>query len=390
MRRRVHYIHALARLVVAAVVAASCRKGDEAGADSATARPTVGAKTIIVTAQAFTETFGAIGTVTPRANHVATLMAPAAGRVGTVNVTTGQSVQAGEVLVELDQAPFQAALQATVVALDAAQRASDRKQRLAQEGIIARSEAEAAASELAKAKADEVAARRVEQLSILHSPIAGVVTRMTATLGASVDPAQPLVEISDPHMLDVLLNVTPTDAARVHVGAKVALSAGQTASGEPLGIGSVADISGTVDSTNRSVAVRVQAPSTKRPLRIGETVFGSITVATRPAAIVVPAEALVPEGDGFKVFVVDANNIAHDRDVKVGTKTNTTVEIIDGLKAGERVVTYGAYGMRDSSKVVPPTTTGDSAKSETPDKDETPAKPGAAVKAVPPAKPEKP
>jgi RND family efflux transporter MFP subunit len=203
------------------------------------------------------------------------------------------------------------------------------------------------------ARAEAIAARRVEQLSILKSPISGVVTRMSATLGASVDPAQSIVEISDPAALDLLFSVTPTDAARVRPGAKVAVSAGQSANGEPLGVGSVVDVAGTVDTTTRSVAVRVQAPTTRRALRIGETVFGAIGVGTRPAAIVVPLEALVPEGESFKVFVVDSGSVAHEREVKVGGRTSSTAEIVEGLSAGERVVTAGAYGMADSAKVVP-------------------------------------
>jgi RND family efflux transporter MFP subunit len=279
--------------------------------------------------------------------------------VGQVFVTSGQSVRAGEPLIELDQAPFQAALQSANAALTVAERANERQQRLAQEGIVPRKEAEQAAAEVAKARADAVAARRIEQLSILKSPISGVVTRMSATLGASVDPAQPIVEISDPTALDVLLSVTPTDAGRVRPGAKVTLAAGQSVNGELLGVGSVADVAGTVDSTTRSVAVRVRAPTTRRPLRIGETVFGAIALGTRPSAIVVPLEALVPVGEDFKVYVVDSNGVAHEQYVKVGAKSATTAEIVEGLKGGERIVAYGAYGVEDSAKVVP---LGDSAK----------------------------
>jgi hypothetical protein len=76
-------------------------------------------------------------------------------------------------------------------------------------------------------------------------------------------------------------------------------------------------------------------------------------VATRPAAIVIPAEALVPEGDAFHVFVVDAKGIAHERDVTVGGRSAAGVEITEGLKAGERIVTTGAFGVQDSAKVTP-------------------------------------
>jgi hypothetical protein len=88
-------------------------------------------------------------------------------------------------------------------------------------------------------------------------------------------------------------------------------------------------------------------------LRIGETVFGRIVVGTRPNAVTVPIEALVPEGEGFEVFVVDAARIAHATPVAVGARTSQLAEITSGLAGGETVVTYGAYGVADSATVVP-------------------------------------
>ena len=364
----------LASAILASIVACKGGGKEEAGGDEA-GHAVISAQTVVVAPQAFTETVGALGTVVARAGHVATLSAPAAGRVGGVRVTAGQTVSAGQVLVELDQAPFTAALRSAEAALAAAERANERQQRLAQEGIVPRKDAEQAAAELARAQSDADAARRNVQLSVLRTPIGGVITRMSATLGASVDPAQPLVEISDPTALDILLNVTPTEAANVRPGAKVSLSAGQSATGEPLGVGTVRDVSSTVDSVTRSVAVRVQAPTTRRPLRIGETVNGAIAVATRAAAIVVPADALVPEGEEFKVFVVDATGMAHERDVKIGGRSAAGVEITDGLKAGERVVTYGAYGMQDSAKVAPLSPAKASPSAVPPSQNKSPTKP---------------
>jgi RND family efflux transporter MFP subunit len=340
------------RIVCAAAFAlVACRGGDEAEHEST---PVVRVQTIVVAPQPFTETLGTIGSVVTRAGHVATLSAPVAARVERVSVTTGQRVQRGQTLVELDQGPFQTSLRAAQAGYTAAERAYERQQRLAAEGIVPKKDAEAASAELARARAEVEAARRSSQLSVLRSPISGVVTRMNATLGATVDPAQPLVEVSDPGAVDVLLMATPTDAARVRVGAKAALSAGSTASGESLGIGSVVDIAGAVDSASRGVAIRVQAPTTRRPLKIGETVFGAIAIATRTDAIVIPNEAIVPDGEHFKVFVVDAQGIAHEREVKVGGKNEKGVEITEGLTAGERIVTYGAYGVTDSAKVETP------------------------------------
>jgi RND family efflux transporter MFP subunit len=372
--------------VAAGVVAAACKRGETAKEEGGHAA--VAAQTIVVTPQPFTEMLGAIGSVVARPGHVATLSAPAPGRIQNVNVAIGQAVQAGEVLVQLEQAPFEAALQSAEAAYAAAQQAHDRLQRLVNEGIAARKDVEQAATDVAKTHADVVAARRSMQLSILKAPISGVVTKMNGTLGAAVDPSQPLVEIADPTAVDVLLAVTPTEAGRVRKGARVTLTAGQSAGGDMLGVGAVADLSSTVDTATRSVTVRVQAPTTRRQMRIGETVFGAIAVSSRSAAIVVPLEALVPEGDAFHVFVVDPNGIAHEREVKVGGKTSTSAEIIEGLKAGERVVTFGAYAVQDSAKILPTNAAGDTAASEKPAGE---ASKGAAAKesakSAPPKKP---
>src|SRR5207253_9206199 len=128
--------------------------------------------------------------------------------------------------------------------------------------------------------------------------------------------------------------------------------AGQDTRGMALGTGNVTGINPDVDSVARSVAVRATIAHPARALRTGESVYGRITVAVHKAAITIPIEALVPEGEGFKVFVVDKNNVAHARDVTVGAKTQTKAEILTGLTAGERVVTYGAYGVEDSARIV--------------------------------------
>ena len=337
--------------MLAGIMVGAC-KGETASGDAATPQAVVGVQTAVVTKGPFTETLGALGTIVPRPGHVAALAAPQPARITRVYVAAGQHVTQGEPLVELDQTPFRAATQAAEATLTAAEKANERQQRLASEGIVARKDADQAAADAAKARADAANARRAEQLSVVRSPLGGVVTRMTAVLGATADVAQPLVEVADPAALDILLNVSPNDAGRIRRGARVTLGAGQNATGETLGTGTVADVGGTVDTATRSVNVRVQAPTTRRPLRISETIYGQIAVAVHSDAITVPLEALVPDGEDFKVFVVDAAGTAHERKVSVGGRTDKVAEITQGLTAGEHVVTYGAYGVSDSAKIV--------------------------------------
>ena len=343
-----------------AVLVAGCSGGDDESESQPT--PVVAVQTAVVEAQPFTESVGAIGNVAGRPGHVASLGAPTATRVSNVYVSEGTRVTRDQPLVALDRTAIDAAAQAAETALAAAQQAYERAERLNREGVAPRKDVEQASAEVARARSEAVAARRAAQLSVLRSPIGGVVTRLTAVLGAPVDVNQPLVEVADPSALDIVFTVTPAEAARVKPAAAVTLSAGQKAGGEPLGSGTVFQVSAAVDSATRGVLIRARAPGTRRPLRIGETVFGQIVVATHPKAIAVPVAALVPDGEGFKVFVVDSENIAHEQTVTVGARSDSTVEITEGLKGGERVVTYGAYGVEDSVKV----TTGPATKSKTP------------------------
>jgi RND family efflux transporter MFP subunit len=336
-----------------AILLSACRKTDAAPGDSAKA--VVQAKTATATIEPFARTRSAIGTVAARPGRFAALSAPTPTRVARVHVTQGQRVGAGQPLVEFDQTMFAAAARAAEAALAAAQRNYERALRLANEGIVPRKDAETAAADLARAHNDAVTARHNLQLSVLRSPVSGVVTRLTAVLGAPADVNQVLVEVADPSAFDVNLALAPTEAGDVHTGAAVALAAGEKRGGEPIGSGVVTGVNVAVDTGSRAVQIRVAVTKPRRALRLGESVYGEITVQTKPQAVVVPVEALVPgdEPGSYKVFVVDKAGVAHARDVKVGGRTETKVEILEGLNGGETVVTQGAYGLEDGAKVAP-------------------------------------
>jgi len=325
---------------------AACTKEEPA---LETAGHEVGATIGTATAERFDETVDASGLVVPRPGGMATLAAPAAARVARVYVSAGSPVHAGDPLIAFEQAPFEAALKSAESALLAAEHAAARSERLANAGVLARKEAEAAAAELASARVNATNARRASELATLRAPITGAVTRVTTTLGASVDPSQPLVEVAETSGLDVVLRVAPADAARMHPGQPVSLFTSGAVSGEPVAEGRVISVAAVVDSG--AVTVRVEVTTTTRPLRLAEPVFGRIAVATHAAAVTLPVEALVPSGEGFKVFVVDSNGIAHGTAVIVGGRGDSKAWITGGVRAGERVVTGGAYGVTDSARV---------------------------------------
>ncbi len=336
-------------LAALALTAAACPRGGEGGA----ARALVTVRTATAVRAPFAHVVGALGTVVPRAGRYAELSAPAPTRVARIFVAAGERVAAGAPLVEFERAPFEAAAKSAESALLSAQHAYDRAVRLTDAGVLARKDLDLATAELAQAQSAAVSARRTLELATLRAPIAGVVTRMTAVLGAPVEANQPVVAIADPTALDLLFGVSPADAAVIAPGAPVAVTAGEDSRGERLGDGTVVDVGATVDSAARSVMLRARITRATRVVRIGETVFGRITTGVHANAVLVPAAALVPEGEGYHVFVVDADHVAHARAVTVGDRGEDGVEILSGLTASEIVVTDGAYGVEDSAHVVP-------------------------------------
>src|SRR5712691_328211 len=348
MNARVSLVTAARRLT-----AGRGQRQANAAADTPPGAPGVGGVgTAVAMMQPFPQVVTAIGTVTPRPTHFAALAAPGPTRVAHIFVAPGQRVATGDSLIEFERAPFDAAARSAETALASAERTYARAVRLVQAGILPQKDIDQAAADLAQAQVAAITARRAQQLATLRAPLAGVVTRMSAVLGASVDASQPLVEVVDVAALDAVFNVSPAQAAQIHGGDSVGVTAGEGEGGEGVGQGSVTAVGAAVDSNSRAVAVRARIGRPARPLRIGESVFGRMVTAVHARAVTVPVTALVPSADGFRVFVVDSGGIAHVRAVTVGARSESLAEILAGLTAGETVVTTGAYGIENGTKIV--------------------------------------
>lgn len=327
---------------------AGCGGGPDAGAGAARDETIVHA--VVVRPAPLPIVVASTGVVTPRPGALAVLSAPAPGRVAAIHVGVGDPVAPGAALVSLDRAPFEAGYRQALAAQQAARQALDRATRLGRAGIAPRKEVEQAQSALAQSEGALVVARRALEFSVLRAPLAGVVTRIAATLDAQVDANQPLVEVVDPSRLEIRLALNPRDAARVRPGMPLTFNA---ADGSPdtLGTGTIVAVSAMIDSVARSVEVRARVTQSARAVRIGETVSARMTLGLIQNALIVPEGALVPEGSGFRVFVVGGDGIARARAVTVGIRAGAGAQITSGVRAGERVVTDGAYALNDSTRV---------------------------------------
>jgi HlyD family secretion protein len=185
--------------------------------------------------------------------------------------------------------------------------------------------------------------------SEVRSPIDGYITDRPLYPGEMASTAAPLLTVMDISQIIAKAHVPQSDALLLHKGDKATIS---LAGLETPIAGKVALISPALDLNSTTVEVWVQAPNAGQQLRPGTTAQVEITAQTIKDALVVPGAALLnAKGEQAQVLVVDDKSLANIREVKTGIQSGQQVQIVSGLKAGEVVVTEGAYGLPDKTKV---------------------------------------
>ncbi len=226
---------------------------------------------------------------------------------------------------------------------------------LFQRGIAARKEVEDAQRDLVQAEATVTEARsataaagRLAGREVVRAPFDGVVIGRSHQVGDIVDPSgpEPLLRVIDPSRLQVEAAVPTGDLGRVAVGSPARVR-GAAFPDEAARV--VARPAAVDPATGTALALLAFDSPTRRPagLAVEVEIYGE----EHPAAVLVPAEALVQEGPESFVFTVDAQKKAHRRKVEVGVTAEGQAEILSGVTAGEPVVVRGQTALPDGALV---------------------------------------
>jgi multidrug efflux pump subunit AcrA (membrane-fusion protein) len=207
----------------------------------------------------------------------------------------------------------------------------------------------AAAGQLESAKGKYLGAAAQLGYSEIRSPIDGVIADRPLYPGEMAAAGTPLLTVMDTSQVIARAHVPQADAALLKVGDQATIAV----PGEDSPVtGKVTVVSPALDPNSTTVEVWVQARNADQRLKPGTSVQVSMLAQTIPDALVIPAAALLTAQDGAtSVMQVSADDHAHRKNVRVGIRQGDTVQIIAGLQAGDRVVTPGAYGLPDKSKI---------------------------------------
>jgi len=278
-------------------------------------------------------------------------------------VDVGVAVKEGEVIAVINHdiylaqlAECQAALEAGKVALAEAEREKKRMVALYEGGSAteqskdkAVTAADLAAAQLKQAQAALDMAKVNVDKATIKAPVTGVVSKKYVDEGNMVGPSAPLVRIVQMDTLKVLGGVSERYLPKLVPG-KTQVQIKTDAYPEDEFEGTVYRVGVAVDAITRTGEVEIRVPNTDGKLKPG--MFARMTIATsqRENAVVVLDSSLIRTGEETYVFVVN-NGKTHRCKVKLGLSQGQFHEVLEGVSAGDMVVTHGQTQLKDGQIV---------------------------------------
>ena len=294
--------------------------------------------------------------------------------------TEGSEVKAGQVLYQIDPAPYQAALASARAALGKSQAnlglavaQSERYKPLAAANAVSKQEYDNVVATQKQAEADVAAQKAAVQIAQINTGYASVVAPISGRIGRALVTEGALVSATEATQLAVIqqtssvfVNFTQSASElrrlRAQAGGK---PVGGAATSIPVTIlqddGSELPAKGkllfsdvTVDQTSGQITLRAEVPNPDNLLLPGQYVRVRLSQAELPAGILIPQQAVTRGSTGDTVIVVGADGKTGPRPVKIGSQQNGQWVVLDGLKAGEQVVVDGFQKMQAPGAVVKP------------------------------------
>jgi len=180
----------------------------------------------------------------------------------------------------------------------------------------------------------------------VRAPLTGLVTTLSAVTGGSVEAGQQILHITDIDRVWVVAEVPESESELLRTLERVELLIGSQSIDIPGKRGRIERIGNVVDPESRRIPVMLEVANEDGVLRIGQSLFARLGKGKAEALVSVPVSAIVDDGGRPVVFVQRDGESFERRPVRTGAAAGNYVQVVEGLKAGDRVVSRGAYLVR--------------------------------------------
>jgi len=281
----------------------------------------------------------------------------AAGVVSAIHFDSGQTVKQGQVLVELDARVERAQLASTRARRELAGSEAQRSQNLFKSGSIAQAQVDADVAQSKSLAAEESSLQAQIDRKIIRAPFSGKLGIRQVNLGQYLAPGTTVsvLESADADYVDFTL---PQENLPL-------LHAGMTVRATPEGVkaepieGQISAVDPTIDPQTRAVKIRARFAAEDQ-FRPGMFLRVAVVLPEKDKVVAIPLTSVMHASYGDSVFVVGEKpgpdgkprKVAEQKFVKLGDQRGDFVAVNEGLKAGEEVVTAGAFKLRNGLPVV--------------------------------------
>jgi membrane fusion protein (multidrug efflux system) len=288
----------------------------------------------------------AVGTL--QSDESVVVSAETAGRVEKVAFSEGAQVKAGQVLLRLDDSVLKAELDRAAASLGLSRANYKRAETLLKDRAISERERDEA---YAKWQLDEATLRLAEAnlaKTVIRAPFSGRLGLRNVSPGSYLRPGDPIVNLDAVDPIKVDFRVPEGFARQVRVGQTLQVTVdavpGSTFAGEVIAVAP------QLDARGRSMLLRARLANEKKLLNPGMFARVALVLEQKAEALMIPEEALIAQGDIQLVYkVVDGKVEASP--VKLGIRETGRVEIVDGVRAGDTVITAGHLKVRPGMTV---------------------------------------
>lgn len=321
------------------------------------APPPVAVTTVRVEAQPWTPSIRVVGSLF--AVQGVAISTDLAGIVSEIAFDSGQSVKKGALLVQLQSDQENAQLEAAKARLHLAELEIQRKRDLRTKNAIPASEVDAAENELLQARALQEQTLALLGRKRICAPFDGVLGIRQVSLGHYLNPGSPVVTMHSMDPIRVRFSLPQQQTPLATPGARLRITLEDSPTPGRIWEGSISALDSRVDENSRSLTVEGTLANTDHALRPGMFVTVELPLPVEAGALVVPASAVrnAPYGDAVYVLKEGKNEegasiqMVEARNVKLGAARGDQVRVLQGLRAGEEIVSAGVFKLRPDAPV---------------------------------------
>jgi membrane fusion protein (multidrug efflux system) len=285
------------------------------------------------------------GTVDP--NERVELISQTAGNITNIYFTEGSHVNKGQVLVKVYDQDLQATLKQTQYQIALAKENEYRNRVLLQKEAVSRQEYDTSLSSYntLKAQADVIKAQIAR--TVVRAPFSGVIGLRNVSPGGYLSPSTSIATLVSTNPMKVTFNIPERYRSLVKQGSKISFN---TAGSRKNFSATVYAIDPAVDPASRTVTVRARASNANNEITAGGFAKINLILDQIPKTIMVPTQCVVPDLKSSKVFVARGDT-AFAVPVKTDNRTDTQIEVIEGLKPGDSLIVSGIIQLRPKAPV---------------------------------------